>query len=770
MMRPYDITQNFEQLYWETYNPIVPYNIIAVSTDTGVMKVGNGIDRWSDLPYSGSNTLGSKYIENGSPNDNETLAFSETDDEWQYRLIGCTDTETNWNSSTAIFGPYTMIIEVDDLTTIPTGRFKIGDGVTAFPTLPWFGADFNLSDFSVGESIEFNGTGWDPVIYVKPTELQSATVPSNKFHRDDGTWAYLTDLTNLESINASYGVFPTVYIGGFPTEATTVTLTSDGTSLFIDDQKVWTEYNDGTGSGLDADTLDGYHSTAFPTSPATGIAGNFVAFGASPNILVDSEHNTTTLATVAYTDVTFPTVPTTTTIGNIVTFGSTDGLTLTDSGSAPSDYSTMTYVDTTFPTTPETVVSGNFVTYYGSDGLVLADSGKGIDDFATDGHTHDLSEVYLSNEGTIDIDYCTLEDYFDIQGAGRITGGLITNNGDGTVAVSSGRGLIKTAEDYITGTIFFEWDAAPSIALTSDAINYIYLDYNSGTPTIYATTDRTILDLSLHIAFGRVFLSGATDISFIQSGNEAFCITSRVHERLIYTDGGLVRASGGVISGTGTRNIASTAGKFYLGLNAVTTVAKDTSGTDTFTSWYRNGSGGWTSAASQTQISNTLYDDGDGTLGTLSNNQYGVHWVFIRFDGKLDVVYGQSSYTLALANSATLPSTIPPILSSFAILAAKIIILKSDTVFTSIASAYTTAFPINTASNHNDLGGIQGGTTDQYYHLTSTEYTTTVPKYYGSLASEPATYKPGDYYFNTGDSKMKFYVATVGWKSFIPDA
>ena len=65
---------------------------------------------------------------------------------------------------------------------------------------------------------------------------------------------------------ATYGVFSTVYVGGFPTEATTVTLTSDGTDLFSDGQKVWTAYNDGEGSGLDADTLDGHHYTAFATT------------------------------------------------------------------------------------------------------------------------------------------------------------------------------------------------------------------------------------------------------------------------------------------------------------------------------------------------------------------------------------------------------------------------------------------------------------------------------------------------------------------------
>ena len=70
-----------------------------------------------------------------------------------------------------------MLVETNDITSIPTGRFKIADGATAFPTLPWYGADFDTTLWSAGESIEYNGTYFEPATYIKSTQLQAATSP-----------------------------------------------------------------------------------------------------------------------------------------------------------------------------------------------------------------------------------------------------------------------------------------------------------------------------------------------------------------------------------------------------------------------------------------------------------------------------------------------------------------------------------------------------------------------------------------------------------------
>lgn len=372
MLRPLDSILIDTPANFTTHDPIIPYGIFAVNSDGSGFKLGNGTDVWSALSYQGGNSIGSKQVQTSrEPANNELLLFCESTDKWVYRLQHCFDSVTNWVSNSSVFPTSTMLIETDDITGIPTGRFKIGDGATAFPTLPWYGADFDTSLWSAGESIEYNGSYFEPATYIKSTQLQSATVPSGKFHRDDGSWAAISITEKLASLEADYASFGTVYIGGFPTESTTVTLTSDGVDLFSDGAKVWTSYNDGAGSGLDADTLDGHHATAFATGPASATSGNLVAFGASPNILVDSEVDPTTLATVTYVDETFPTVPSTTVVGNIVTFNSTDGLELVDSGSSVSDFATTGDIPT------------NYTTYHGSSETVPATYAPGDEYYNT---------------------------------------------------------------------------------------------------------------------------------------------------------------------------------------------------------------------------------------------------------------------------------------------------------------------------------------------------------------------------------------------------
>lgn len=693
-----------------SYNPIVPIGNLAITIDTYTVKVGDGVNNYNILPYIGSNSIGNKILI-GTPTNNEIIRYDNSQDAFIYSLQGIVDSATNFESTNDTYPTFSLLIETDSLGTL-TGRAKISDGSTPATLIPWLG--FYIDDFPTGYSLESNGYEFIPASYVSqnifptnPTgtdvlvdtasfvplssigvlkaassidnhvvifdgtsggDIQDSGVaitdimlvdstPSNSFQIGNGgpilynssgiLKIYNSDGVTLGNeklyeIYASYGNFATIYVG-YPTETTSVDLTSDGTYLYVDGGKLIDTNHDGHGCGFDADTLDTYHASYF----------------------------------------------------------------------------------------------------------------------ASTGHTQFASTVNFATGGVLSTTYKTLQNYMDIQPAGRIDGGILTA-GSGIVSVSAGYGLLKKSSDCIADTIFVNWPAQ-NVTLYDGYTNYVYIDYNAGTPTAFATTNRSSINLDSQVTLGRAFRNGTT-VSAIQSGTNAYCGITRTHERFIATDGyGMSHASGGAISATGTRNIASTSGTFYIGLNKITTTAKDTSGSDTFTYWYRNGSGGWTSVASQTTINNTQYDDGTGTLATLSNNQYGVHFVYISFDGSLQVLYGQDSYTLTEANNASIPSSLPAMLSSFSDPAAKIIIVKSGTSFTSITSAYTTPFPISSPSDHNDLGGLQGGTTDQYYHLTSAEYTTTVPRYWGELASAPATYKAGDSYYNTGDTTIKMYISSVGW-------
>ena len=409
MLRPLDSILIDTVANFTTHDPIIPYGIFAVNSDGSGFKLGNGIDVWSALSYQGGNSIGSKQVQTSrEPANNELLLFCESTDKWVYRLQHCFDSVTNWASNSSVFPTSTMLIETDDITGIPTGRFKIGDGATAFPTLPWFGADFDTSLWSAGEGIEFNGAYFEPATYLKPTELQVATVPSGKFHRDDGSWASISISEKLDSIEADYASFGTVYIGGFPTESTTVTLTSDGVDLFSDGNKVWTAYNDGDGSGLDADTLDGHHADTFLVMEVSGIVNNFVAFGTTGSDLIDSNYSATSFATTdhvhtgylasdgtavdsdkldGYDSTHFATTnhthatATATTGGFLPILENTTTKYLRDDGT----WQSVTGSDAGDVTGPATSIVGNIVTFNSTDGKSISDSGSSVSDFATTG-------------------------------------------------------------------------------------------------------------------------------------------------------------------------------------------------------------------------------------------------------------------------------------------------------------------------------------------------------------------------------------------------
>ena len=57
MYRPLDNVIFDDDINWETIDPILPKGVIGVCVDTGNMKIGDGISKWSEIQYGGG-TLG----------------------------------------------------------------------------------------------------------------------------------------------------------------------------------------------------------------------------------------------------------------------------------------------------------------------------------------------------------------------------------------------------------------------------------------------------------------------------------------------------------------------------------------------------------------------------------------------------------------------------------------------------------------------------------------------------------------------------------------
>lgn len=295
----------------------------------------------------------------------------------------------------------------------------------------------------------------------------------------------------------------------------------------------------------------------------------------------------------------------------------------------------------------------------------------------------------------------------------------ITDNGDGTVAVPSLNVRIRATNSDIATGFSASVPANAALALTDNSTNYIYAEYNAGAPQVVATvTERT--DYNTNVYLGKIYRKGI--VAHINSEGHVHLDNREylLSERFTKTDP-FAQESGGIISETGTRNIGVTAGVFWQGTHNFSTTALDTSVTDTFRYYYKDGVGGYTEVLAQTQIDNLNYDDGSGTLAALTTNRYGVHWVYLETDSHLSVVYGLGDYTLAQAQAAQ-PDGIPPEVSAHGFIAGKIIVQQGSATFFSINSAFDLSFTGTGVTDHNDLTTLQGGAASQYYHLDATEF------------------------------------------------
>lgn len=312
--------------------------------------------------------------------------------------------------------------------------------------------------------------------------------------------------------------------------------------------------------------------------------------------------------------------------------------------------------------------------------------------------------------------YSTVQHLQDIfHSTGVSTGGGITDDADGTITVAAGTGLVRATDSAVAPILWTDWaaEAGVNVTLTDNSMNYVYVQYNAGSPNVIATVSKRT-DENTNILLGTVYRVGTTlhitNTAKPLVGDHALKMISRLKATMPYA-----RESGGIVSAVGTRNIAVTAGTWWHGLTQFSTTSLDTSVAGTFRYFYRDGIGGWTEVTAQTQIDNTQYDNNSGTLATLSNNKYGVHWVYLGQDSDYYVLYGQGDYTLSEAENADAPGSTPPhFAENHAKLLAKIVILKSATAFTSVVSAFDTLLNTGTAQDHGSLSGLGDDDHTQY--------------------------------------------------------
>jgi len=344
----------------------------------------------------------------------------------------------------------------------------------------------------------------------------------------------------------------------------------------------------------------------------------------------------------------------------------------------------------------------------------------------------------------------TLKRDFNTRGSSGVIDGTqtyVTMASATTIDVAAGEGYIRTTNDQQGDLVFITWAASlgitiPTPAAGQETTRFVGIEYNSGSPQV---TVRTTFNWNWYDDFplARVSYDGVTlrTLNTYAHAEDTANLTRKyLRLNFPFNREEAPEGSGGLVLGeTGTRNLTMTAGNLWHGFNKYELSMQDTSASDAFDTHYRRAGGGFNTTHTQTQWPNTQYDDGSGTLVTMTNNRYACLWVFVdAADNEMDIVYGRDQYvTVAQAEEEGIPST-PDHLTYHGRLIGRIIFQKSAATATAIESAWENVFSAASVNNHNQLSGLQGGTSGEYYHLTAAELAAVTALGSGVKVYEPA--------------------------------
>jgi len=301
----------------------------------------------------------------------------------------------------------------------------------------------------------------------------------------------------------------------------------------------------------------------------------------------------------------------------------------------------------------------------------------------------------------------TLEDDFTATRSSGVIDGTLTYVSVGSTAVkisvAAGDGYIRTTNDQQGALKICHWDASADLytfsapAAGQENTIFIGIDYNSGTPTAVA---HGSLDWNYHSNFplARCSYDGTT-MRIFQTLAHAEDTANLTRRRFRLTMplqreeppegvGGIEASSSGVPA---ARSLAMSSGKLWHGFNEypISTLASGT----VFDTHYQRAGGGFTSTIGVTQWPNTQYDDGSGTLATMTAAKYACLWIYVdASDGSMDVIYGRGEYTSTTLAQAEAKPTVPAHLQYHGKLIARLIFQKSAATPSLLESAWTSIF------------------------------------------------------------------------------
>lgn len=346
----------------------------------------------------------------------------------------------------------------------------------------------------------------------------------------------------------------------------------------------------------------------------------------------------------------------------------------------------------------------------------------------------------------------------------------ITDLGTGSISVGPGTYAVYGNTDG-TGKIMTHTLPGGTFALSDGVTNYVVVDHGSGTPSMRVTTNVTEIQETTIIPVYTIYREG-TILHIFNWDELGDALSNKMHKSIVKTQRFREEPGGLALGEVATRIVTLSAGTVWTGAVA-TAMPAIRSDTSPMYLLYHS-AGVWTKSAAITQYNNTQYDNGTN-LQSLNPDRYAVNYVYrsVGQDNEMFIVLGTGNYTLSDAQLSQPPTGLPSLITSHCILVGRILVVTSGASAYQIDSAFATLFSPSAINNHNDLLGIQGGVSNEYYHLTSAEYAgtgtgvfarKTSPAFTGTpTAPTPSTADNSTLIATTAFVKSQGYATGTNW-------
>jgi len=319
---------------------------------------------------------------------------------------------------------------------------------------------------------------------------------------------------------------------------------------------------------------------------------------------------------------------------------------------------------------------------------------------------------------------------FTVTGSATYSSGILSgssnwvSNGNGSVNLPAVQVALYNNSSYTEPVQVYTVSSGVTgsggiAALTNNDTNYIYIEYNNGSPRWGVSTDNSFINGS-DVDLCYLIYRADNFVHVLDFGNEGAGLPNKISNRIVAVNR-FGRESGFSLGLSGVTGVVTlTSGVAWNGTNRQSLVAVNSQDDIFFKSFHSGGT--WVYTTTGDTINNTYYDDGtDIVSGTTS--KYLVNWYFRgqEVNDHLYEVYGTDEYDSVAEAQLSIEPSLPELITSHAFLTGRIIVQVGATTGL-VESAFVQVFQSTQVTQHNDLTSIQGGTAGQYYHLTASEY------------------------------------------------